>query len=204
MSALPFPCGLSLNHRRATSRPVRAANCNDLLTSIIICLCYGLTASQVDSLDRALSRPFPRAQQAAESRIESSLRDTLPACSSQLSAGVKLVEKRSHRRAPTCSRARCVGDPVPGTSVVPRRAQLHTRLRCGLFGFGAAGGGQQRALASSRSRSLATVDTRPVPRMMCMSAGHEGSCGAESARRSTARSDCAGPRGGAAVVGWSR
>lgn len=147
MSALPFPCGLSLNHRRATSRPVRAANCNDLLTSIIICLCYGLTASQVDSLDRALSRPFPRAQQAAESRIESSLRDTLPACSSQLSAGVKLVEKRSHRRAPTCSRARCVGDPVPGTSVVPRRAQLHTRLRCGLFGFWGCG---RRATTGAR------------------------------------------------------
>lgn len=162
MSALPFPCRLSLNHRRATSRPVRAANCNDLLTSIIICLCYGLTASQVDSLDRALSRPFPRAQQAAESRIESSLRDTLPACSSQLSAGVKLVEKRSHRRAPTCSRARCVGDPVPGTSVVPRRAQLHTRLRSGLFGFGAAGGGQQRALVSSRSRSLARYKAGPA------------------------------------------
>jgi hypothetical protein len=149
MSALPFPCGLSLNHRRATSRPVRAANCNDLLTSIIICLCYGLTASQVDSLDRALSRPFPRAQQAAESRIESSLRDTLPACSSQLSAGVKLVEKRSHRRAPTCSRARCVGDPVPGTSEVPRRRNS-TELcpsDASLFSFGAAGGGQQRQVS---------------------------------------------------------
>ena len=40
--------------------------------------------------------------------------------------------------------------------------------------------------------------------MMCMSAGHEGSCGAERARRSTARSDCAGLEGGAAVVGWSK
>jgi hypothetical protein len=27
-------------------------------------------------------------------------------------AGAKLVEKRSHRRAPSCSRARCVGDSV--------------------------------------------------------------------------------------------
>ena len=149
MSALPFPCGLSLNHRRATSRPVRAANCNDLLTSIIICLCYGLTASQVDSLDRALSRPFPRAQHAAESRIESSLRDTLPACSSQLSAGVKLVEKRSHRRAPTCSRARCVGDPVPGTPQVPRRAtpQGFVRPMRAVRLWGQAAGGRQRALA---------------------------------------------------------
>jgi len=99
--------------------------------------------------NRSRSPGLTRAQQAAESRIESSLRDTLPACSSQLSAGVKLVEKRSHRRAPTCSRARCVGDPVPGTSEVPRRRNS-TELcpsDASLFSFGAAGGGQQRALA---------------------------------------------------------
>lgn len=148
MSSFPFPCCLALNHRDATSRPVRAANCNcppDINMPVL--QAYSQPARSTHSI--AHPPGLERAQQAAESRIESSLRDTLPACSSQLSAGVKLVEKRSHRRAPTCSRARCVGDPVPGTSEVPRRAtpQGSFRPMRAVRLWGQAAGGRQRALA---------------------------------------------------------
>lgn len=85
---VPFHCCLTLNHRDATSRPVRAANYNNDLLTLPVAIgadtakSARVTTSQVDRTLPAL----PASQQAAESRIESSLRDTLPTCSTQLSA----------------------------------------------------------------------------------------------------------------------
>lgn len=154
MSSFPFPCCLTFNHRHATSRPVRAANCNcppDI--NLPVLQAYSQPARSTHSI--AHPPGLTRAQQAAESRIESSLRDTLPACSSQLSAGVKLVEKRSHRRAPTCSRARCVGDrqfPVRPKSHAGATPQgfVRPRLACSALGQRAAGNSGRSP--SSRSR----------------------------------------------------
>jgi hypothetical protein len=82
------------------------------------CLCYSYSSSRVPSerVTRSCSPALPACKGERQSRglpypsslreHTSALRPSLQPTSSAASAGAKLVEKRSHRRAPTCSRAR--------------------------------------------------------------------------------------------------
>jgi hypothetical protein len=83
------------------------------------CLCYSYSSSRVPSerVTRSCRPALPARRGERQSRglpypsslreHTSALRPSLQPTSSAASAGAKLVEKRSHRRAPTCSRARC-------------------------------------------------------------------------------------------------